>query len=170
MRKQIILIFLGTVMATASAAQVDVQTPAPVLHLADNLQEADDLGWCIDTVGRGFAEDLHMHSCKPQGGDVQFTYLPLTQRIASVAFDGKCMELIGADVSIAFGLRDCSETAAQTFVFTPETGRISPINMPDQCLAAGEQIREAGPFQSRDLIIAPCSDVTEGRLRWIHKT
>jgi hypothetical protein len=26
-----------------------VQTPAPLIHLADNLDEPDKLGWCIDT-------------------------------------------------------------------------------------------------------------------------
>ncbi|WP_159020052.1 hypothetical protein [Algibacter sp. L3A6] len=51
-----------------------IQTPAPLIHLADNLDEQDELGWCIDTQGNGFAENLHAHSCKPDGGDVQFYY------------------------------------------------------------------------------------------------
>ena len=53
--------------------------------------EADDLGWCIDTIGRGMSDRLHAHSCKPRGGDVQFRLSETTGQIASVAFEGKCM-------------------------------------------------------------------------------
>ena len=56
------------------AAPPELQTPAPVIYLADNLDEQDKLGWCIDTVGRGLFDRLHAHSCKPHGGDVQFKF------------------------------------------------------------------------------------------------
>ena len=36
-----------------------IQTPSPVIHLAENLDEQDQLGYCIDTRGRGFNVDLH---------------------------------------------------------------------------------------------------------------
>ena len=49
-----------------------IQTPAPLIHLAVNLDEQDELGWCIVTRGNGFAEDLHGHSCKPDVDDFQF--------------------------------------------------------------------------------------------------
>ena len=52
----------------------ELQTPEPVIYLADNIDEQDALGWCIDTLGRGWSEQLQTHSCKPQGGDVQFAY------------------------------------------------------------------------------------------------
>ncbi len=54
----------------AVAEPPQLQTSAPVIFLADNLDEQDKLGWCIDTQGRGFSERLHAHSCKPQGGNV----------------------------------------------------------------------------------------------------
>lgn len=80
----------------------------PVIHLADNLGEADGLGWCIDTLGRGLAETLQIHSCKPQGGDTQFRYDAEAQQIQSVAFKGKCVVLRDADNTAApFGLFDC---------------------------------------------------------------
>lgn len=157
-------------LATVATAQVDVATPAPVLHLADNLDEARGLGWCIDTIGRGFSQELHVHSCKPQGGDVQFTYLPTTQQIGSVAFDRQCMTLIDANATVAFGLRDCDASAAQSFGFDAQTGQISPLNADNLCVAAGETIRDAGPFQSRDLILTACANVPQARKRWVHKT
>lgn len=60
-----VLILSG--MQTASAAPPDLKTPAPVIFLADNLDENQNLGFCIDTVGRGLSDRLHAHSCKPQG-------------------------------------------------------------------------------------------------------
>ena len=65
-----------------------LQTPSPVIYLADNLDEKDQLGYCIDTRGRGFNEELHAHSCKPRGGDVQFSYNKETLQICSVEFTG----------------------------------------------------------------------------------
>ena len=59
---------------TSLAAEAVIETPSPVIHLRDNLDEADGLGWCIDTIGRGLSNQLHAHSCKPQGGDVQFRF------------------------------------------------------------------------------------------------
>ena len=35
-----------------------IQSPTPLIHLADNLDEQDQLGWCIDTQGNGFNENL----------------------------------------------------------------------------------------------------------------
>ena len=65
-----------------------LQTPSPVIYLADNLDEQDQLGYCIDTRGRDFNEELHAHSCKPKGGDVQFSYNKETLQICSVEFTG----------------------------------------------------------------------------------
>ena len=83
------LLWSLTPMSLQSGAP-DVRTPEPVIYLADNLDEKDSLGWCIDTVGKGFSERLHAHSCKPRGGDVQFDYQETTYRIVSVTFTGKC--------------------------------------------------------------------------------
>ena len=58
---------------TPSEQMPKIKTPAPVIHLSNNLDEKDELGYCIDTIGRGRSDRLHLHSCKPEGGDVQFT-------------------------------------------------------------------------------------------------
>ena len=88
-----LLLLLG-LPAAAYAAPPDLRTPAPVIYLADNLDEQDGLGWCIDTRGRGFSDRLHAHSCKPRGGDVQFRYDEAARRIASATFAGKCAALL----------------------------------------------------------------------------
>lgn len=76
---------IGAIVGSETLAQTaenaaTVITPAPVIHLADNLDEADGLGWCIDTVGRGFNTALQVHSCKPQGATCSF---PLTLELAN---------------------------------------------------------------------------------------
>jgi len=152
----------------ASAEMVQVKTPAPVIHLADNLDEADGLGWCIDTVGRGFADTLHAHSCKPQGGDVQFAFDAASGAIRSVAFDGKCMQVSAPGAAVDFSLLDCDPTvSAQMFAFDSESGTIRPQDASHTCVAVGAASRSAGPFMSRDLILAPCDAVAESHRRWV---
>lgn len=153
-----------------SAEMVEVKTPAPVIHLADNLDEADGLGWCIDTVGRGFANTLHAHSCKPQGGDVQFDFDEASGTVRSVAFEGKCMQLSEAGSTTDFVLLDCDPAnAAQQFTFDGENRTIRPMDASQSCAAVGEGSRSAGPFMSRDLILASCDAVAESHHRWIIK-
>ena len=81
-------------MPAVNATPPQLQTPSPVIYLQDNLDEAESLGWCIDTLGRGFAEQLQVHSCKPRGGDVQFELIESTAQIRSVEFADFCMTLV----------------------------------------------------------------------------
>ena len=85
LRNQVLKILLigALALGTTYADAPSLQTPTPVIYLADNLDENDNLGWCIDTVGRGFADSLHAHSCKPNGGDVQFAYSAETLQITT---------------------------------------------------------------------------------------
>ncbi len=58
------LLFLASLISlSANAAPPELQTPEPVIYLADNIDEKDNLGWCIDTLGRGWSEQLQTHSC-----------------------------------------------------------------------------------------------------------
>ena len=160
-----------TVSPPVLAEAPDLKTPAPVIYLADNLDEADNLGWCIDTQGRGFGENLHAHSCKPRGGDVQFTFDAVSGQIRSVAFDGKCMELIApGELKIAFGLRDCADgKPEQVVAFDVSSGHITPGSQPGDCVAAGAASRAAGPFMSRDLILATCETADPSVVTWREK-
>ena len=165
----LVVLSLVVVSLAATAAPPDLQTKGRVIYLADNLDEADKLGWCIDTVGRGFADTLHAHSCKPQGGDVQFEYSAEQHRIQSVAFAGNCMSLIDPDNNkVPFGLVPCnSDDARQGFVFDSNTGRIQLQSSPNQCVVVGESSRSAGPFMSRNLILANCENAEAELSVWV---
>ncbi|MFK7846210.1 MAG: ricin-type beta-trefoil lectin domain protein [Rhodothermales bacterium] len=161
-------LFLTFLLSGAAYAEVPIiKTPAPVIHLVDNLGEQDQLGWCLDTLGRSFAERLQAHSCKPQGGDVQFFLDAETGLIKSVAFDDYCM-VNQPENDTTFGMVTCDEDAdEQRFVFDATTKEIRPMASPAQCVVVGSQGRSAGPFMSRDLLLAECS-VTDASLKqWV---
>jgi len=155
----------------AIAAPPELQTPEPVIYLADNIDEQDQLGWCFDTRGRGWSEQLHTHSCKPAGGDVQFAYDEETRQIVSAEFPGKCAMLHGeAAAAVSFGLLDCSSSSsAQLFVYDAETLEFMPESDRSLCIAAGSESRTAGPYMSRDLELAPCASTEAELKRWIVK-
>jgi len=157
------------VTLSANAAPPELQTPDPVIYLADNLDEQDNLGWCIDTLGRGWSEQLQTHSCKPQGGDVQFSYNEETRQIASVEFPGKCATLHEkAAAGVSFDLLDCSSTSAeQLFMYNEETSEFMPEADHSLCIAAGAGSQSAGPFMSRILELAPCASTDAKLKQWI---
>ncbi len=160
-----VLAMLGAAIG-ARAEPPALRTPAPVIYLAHNLDEQDRLGYCIDTVGRGFGGRLHAHSCKPRGGDVQFAYDAAARRIRSATFAGKCAELMApAAAGVALGLVDCSEVSAgQAFEYDIDAMAMRPGGDRTLCLTAGAASRTAGPFMSRDLELAPCAS-TDARYR-----
>lgn len=153
---------------TSTGHAFDVKTPAPVIYLADNLDEADGLGWCIDTQGRGLSDRLHAHSCKPQGGDVQFRYDAATGQIASVAFEGLCAARPN-DPSQPLRLIDCDTSDAQRFDYDTARRTFHPAGESSQCLSVGDSSRSAGPFMSRDLAFLACADTPENLRQWIVK-
>ncbi len=162
------VLLLLWIPVAAHPAPPELQTPAPVIHLADNLDEPDRLGWCIDTVGRGFGERLHAHSCKPRGGDVQFLYDRAARRIASVAFSGKCAALVApAAAGVSLGLVDCAKDApGQVFDYDGATMEFRPGGHRALCLAAGLESRSAGPFMSRSLVLATCASTDARFKQW----
>lgn len=161
--------------APAAAAPPNIDTPAPIIHLVDNLDEQDNLGWCIDTEGRGFSERLHAHSCKPANrphGDVQFRYDPASRQIMSAAYENKCAELLSpAAPGGKLGLLDCAAGSdLQTFDFEAGSREIRIGGNADLCLVVGPTSRSAGPFMSRDLLVGACA-ATEDRFKhWIVKS
>lgn len=165
------LLLSSLVTLPANAAAPQLQTPAPVIYLADNLDEKDELGWCIDTLGRGWSEQLQTHSCKPQGGDVQFSYDKETRQIESVEFPGKCATLHeAAAAGVSFDLLDCSATSSgQLFSYNAETLEFMPEGDDSLCIAAGAASKSAGPFMSRDLELAPCASTDASLKQWVVK-
>ena len=157
------------------AASPNIDTPAPIIHLADNLDEKDNLGWCIDTVGRGFSDRLHAHSCKPANrphGDVQFRYDTQTRQIMSAEFANKCAELLApATVGGKLGLLDCSTNSAlQKFDYDVSNKTIRIAGSQNICLAVAPTSRKAGPFMSRDLVLEQCDSTATKFKQWVIKS
>ncbi len=167
----IIAVFAALTVSHAVASPPQLQTPSPVIYLADNLDEKDQLGWCIDTMGRGFSEKLHAHSCKPRGGDVQFSHDTKSGQIRSVAFAGKCMALNSPDDrKVPFGLIDCVEgEPSQQFSYDQVTGQIHLRDDQTMCVSVGDGSRSAGPFMSRDLKLTSCANTEAKMLKWLIK-
>ena len=151
----------------ALAEPPKVQTTAPVIYLADNIEEKDDLGWCIDTLGRNFAERLQAHSCKPQGGDVQFSFDVDTGQIRSVEYAAFCMAYQPNDES-TFALVTCDPNAIdQRFTYSSNSRTLRTATDENACVSVGENSRSVGPFMSRSLLLTDC-DMTEGLVKeWI---
>lgn len=153
----------------ANAVPPDLRTPVPVIHFADNLDEANGLGLCIDTIGRGLSDGLHAYSCKPSGGDVQFRYSETTGQITWVAFKGKCMaHLHQDDPSEPLGLVDRDAAAsAQRFIHDPGSMTIRPTVDETKCLSVDANSRSAGPSMARYLRFSPCSEANMQFRQWI---
>ncbi|MEP4474067.1 MAG: ricin-type beta-trefoil lectin domain protein [Lentilitoribacter sp.] len=155
-------------VANVFASEPDLKAPNPVIYLSDNLDENQNLGWCIDTVGRGYNDQLHAHSCKPQGGDVQFKFLAGTSQIQSVEYPEKCVALVDeSSEKLPFGLVDCdAASTSQMFTYHADTLKITLASDTEKCMAVGAQSRSAGPFMSRDLIIGNCADLPKTHMQW----
>ena len=156
----------------AEAEPPVLQSGTPVIYLADNLDEKDKLGWCIDTEGRGFAETLHAHSCKPEGRDArdtQFSYDAESGQIQSVAFEGKCMAFSDPDnEERPFGLLDCvPEEASQKFVYDPQSMEFRIGSDTSKCVVVGPESSGAGPFMTRDLLYADCGSLEDKLKQWV---
>ena len=164
--------------SNALAEAPELQVKAPFIYLADNLDESQKLGWCIDTVGAGFKDKLHAHSCKPEaksdtdprGNDIRFNFDAESGQISSYLFENKCMDLNNPeDESTPFGLVDCTTDESQKFVYEEEKGQIQIAADTSMCVVVKSESTSAGPFMSRGLIAAKCETTDEKYSKWIIK-
>lgn len=146
-----------------------IQTHGAIIHLADNLDEDAMLGWCIDTEGRGLSDQLHAHSCKPTGDDVLFEYSADKGRISSATYDDLCMAYNAPEsAENPFGLIACDETdEAQLFAYDEASMEIRLGMDATQCVTVAATIDDAGPFQSRDVILATCDELEPSFKQWV---
>ena len=171
--KQTYCIFALVAMTAPALADAPVlQNSGPIIYLADNLDEKDQLGWCIDTLGRGQSDAIQAHSCKPdstdsRNRDVLFTYDEASGRIAHAEYEGVCLTVNDEGAETELGLLACSETAAsQAFSYDTATLEIHPAGDASLCLTAGAESRQAGPYMSRSLGLEPCADVDATLRSW----
>ena len=165
----VVVIDTTVVMDTTIINAPIILTPAPLIHLADNLDEQDQLGWCIDTRGNGFNENIHLHSCKASGGDVQFIYNEETLQICSAEFVGFCIEMSGGSFegSSLILVESNSDTPDQRFVYNEDNGEFNAEEDTNLCLAAGETSTAAGIYMSRSLTLELSSEIEESLKKWV---
>ncbi len=146
-----------------------IQSPTPLIYLADNLDEQDQLGWCIDTQGNGFNENLHTHSCKPTGGDVQFIYNEETLQICSVEFAGFCIEMLGGPLEgMSLNLVESNtDSSDQKFIYDENSGEFNPETDTNLCLTAGDTSGVAGIYMFRSLTLELSSETEESLKKWV---
>ena len=146
-----------------------LKTPSPVIHLADNLDEQDQLGYCNDTRGKGFNEELHAHSCKARGGDVQFFFNKETLQICSVEFTGYCIEMPGgASKGMSLRLLESDTSSSdQKFFYNKDSGEFVPEENLALCLAVGETSAAAGTYMSRSLTLELSSETDVKLKQWV---
>lgn len=155
-------------MMPATANAPVIQAPAPIVYLADNLDEPDQVGWCIDTKGRAFQDTLHAHSCKPAGEDVLFSYDAPSGQIRSATYDNKCTVLLAPTAEVRFGLVDCDANAsAQMFDYDSASYEFSPRGDRARCISVGDTSRAAGPWVARDLLLTPCAQTAPSLKQWL---
>ncbi len=131
----------------------NIKSPNPIIYLADNLDEQDKLGYCIDTDGKGFSDSLQVHSCKPNGDDVLFYYDQETQQICSATYPGYSAAMIGGPkVGMTISLiKSDAQSSDQKFIYDKESAEFRPKENTKLCLAAGSESDAAGPYMSRTL-------------------
>ena len=149
--------------AIAHADGLALQNTGPIIYLADNLDEQDNLGYCIDTQDRGQTEGIQLHSCRPDTGsspdkDVLFSLNEETGRIEHAEFTGFCLTVNEAGAEAALGLLSCNDSDAQQFTFDARSGEIHPGGDPETCLVSSTESKTTGPFMSRPLLVAACAD------------
>ena len=144
-----------------------VQTP--YLRIDDNLQEPENVGFCIDLRGWkpvGF-ENAQAHSCKPTGGragggtDEEFE--PRGGAIVGRAdADGHCLQAKSATAGSGVDVPQCDASEPlQRFSWQATTGTLR-LEATTLCLGVGAILRAANTFWARDLILAECG-ITEAK-------
>ena len=146
-----------------------IQTKGPIIYLADNLDEKDKLGWCIDTDGKDFSDTLQAHSCKAEGNDVLFSYNEETLQICSVTYPGYCAAMVGGPKEgMTIGLvKSKPDSNEQKFVYHKGSGEFSPLGNSALCLAVAGSSDSAGPYMSRELTLKNRKDTKRELKQWV---
>ena len=161
---------VALVGSPALADAPNVPTPPPYIVLADNIDEPNGYGFCLDTKGRGQGELMHSHSCKPDRGensyDVRFRFDTATGQIQSNTYAGQCVQVLRSGRSSEFALLPCSEAPGQKFTTGDGDGTIRLASDAESCMIVAPNTRPAGPWVARDLQLASCAETEDIRKRW----
>lgn len=173
MRSFTLICALAAIGTSVWAEAPHVPSDAPYIVLADNLDEPNGYGFCLDTAGRDLSDFAQAHTCKPavkddagnpKPNDTQFRYDGDTMRVESVAYPGVCVQVLMSPYMTAFGLLDCDDHPRQKFVLSPDDQTLRMGEDPSQCVSVVSVTSAAGPWSSRQLALTPC-DTTEDLLK-----
>merc|ERR1719342_384698 len=145
----------------------------PYIRLRDNLGEPQQRGFGLDL--KGFQStvqftDMQVHSLKPSGGtDMQFLYQDgLIRGFGDAA--GRCVSVRDIEHGSAIDCPPCNpDDPRQRWQLDGhggEEGTLVVEAFPKLCLAAGDQMVEAGPFVKRQLYVEICMVVQEEFRIW----
>jgi hypothetical protein len=151
---------------------------ADYLKLSDNLEEPQNLGFCIDILGPSWALNcslpLHVHSCKPSSEeprDMLFEldgnlvrsdrYSASCEYVSNTTENTGCVTVMDASMGdMPLGsvmMADCADLPTQQFVYNDTTEAIHLIANDTLCLSAGNESSAAGPvYVKRSLTMVPC--------------
>lgn len=151
----------------------------PNIYLADNLDEPDQYGYCLDIRGWGASLNCgstQAHSCKSsfksQGDDTQFRFDASSKSIQAVNYDGACSAGTGGCLSVVgtvaagskFEVKVCDGSAKQKFAY--ESDRTFTMEEGSLCMVVDASSRVAGNYKARDLSLQSCT--TDGTLKtWV---
>lgn len=167
-----LLVGLGT---SVSADAPQVPSDVPFIVLADNLDEPNGYGFCLDTAGRGLSDFVQAHSCKPPAkdgagnptpNDTQFMYDADNMRVESVAYPGVCMQVLMSTYTTAFALLDCDDHPRQKFVLSSEDQTLRMGEDQTMCVSVTSETIEAGPWSRRDVALTACDETEDALKQW----
>jgi len=164
--------------ATSALANTPkVPSDAPYIVLADNVDEPNGYGFCLDTAGRGMSDFMQSHSCKPAAkddagnptpNDTQFLFDAKNMRVESVAYPGVCMQVLISRYSTAFALLDCSEHIRQKFIYSPKDKTLVMEEDQAMCVSVVSVREAAGPWSRRELALTSCVETEDALKQWTY--
>jgi hypothetical protein len=154
-----------------AALALGVQTP--YLRIDDNLEEPENVGFCIDLKGWNPVrfEDAQAHSCKPTdgraGGGTDEEFEPRGGAIAGRAdAAGRCLQAKSVTAGSGVDVPLCNGTEPlQHFSWRATTGMLS-LEATTLCLGVGASLRAANSFWARDLVLAECGTTDAKYITW----
>ena len=173
--------FLLCATTPAFADAPKVPSNAPYFAVADNLDEPNGYGFCMDTAGRGLTDLLQAHTCKPvrvskdkdkeekpTPSDTQFWYDAENKRLESVAFPGKCMQVLMSPYTTVFALLDCGDQPRQKFLYSTDDKMLKMEEDQTKCISVVSETVKAGPWSSRALALTECDKTEDALKQWIY--
>ncbi len=118
---------------------------------------------------------MQTHTCKPKnleeprdfaGNDTRFYYDEQSQRIASFAFEGFCMQALIASELTVFALLECSDHPRQRLIFNSESETIHLAEDMNRCVGVVPETVPAGPWVKKPLTLQACDELPDSLKQW----